>query len=416
MVEHAQYGPKSLVDLENENPYPFYEEVLGLGGPVRDPKLDVWLVSSYEDVTTVMKQEDGFSFHPTGPKTDLPHDEMLVRVHGGSLRRLVFLNGSEHRQLHRWWLDVLSRPKIEVWRSSLIRGIVDATFDRITAAGRAELWDDVAQRIPVRAICAILGLPHADDEFVTRAAEIIDVHAEYFDHRPNPGPELTLKAAEAADEFFAMVGDTIRERRGGDGDDVISRLWRDGAGMFENWNERDVFAQIHNLFLGGKDTTSLGIANALHVLLTTPGMVAYLRENPDHIDGFVEESLRLNPPTQFRSRHTVGPTAVGSAEMVGGEQVVPILAAANRDPRKFPHPDEVDVSRRSLHVTFGYGPRRCVGANLARAEIHEVVSYVVEKLPDMALDVDAADPVFQGRMLRAYHPLNVTFTALQPAG
>ena len=62
------------------------------------------------------------------------------------------------------------------------------------------------------------------------------------------------------------------------------------------------------------------------------------------------------------------------------------------------------------HLAFNFGPRNCVGQALARAEMQEVLSVVLNRIPDIRLEPSAQAPSLIGFTNRSYRPLNVVFT------
>jgi cytochrome P450 len=95
------------------------------------------------------------------------------------------------------------------------------------------------------------------------------------------------------------------------------------------------------------------------------------------------------------------------------DQVRAVLAAADRDPAKYQQPQDFEMDRRALrdHIAFNYGPRVCVGAALAGAEIQESVHAVLHRLSNVRLDPKAPAPVLTGFALRSYSSLHVKFDA-----
>jgi cytochrome P450 len=57
-----------------------------------------------------------------------------------------------------------------------------------------------------------------------------------------------------------------------------------------------------------------------------------------------------------------------------------LFDAANRDPAKFPEPDEVVPERGNSrdHVSFGYGIHYCMGAHLTRMEYAALLRELAE--------------------------------------
>ena len=63
-----------------------------------------------------------------------------------------------------------------------------------------------------------------------------------------------------------------------------------------------------------------------------------------------------------------------------------VNGAADRDPRKFPNPDEFDITRdNGDHLGFGEGIHFCVGASPARVEARVAVERILERFPSMRL-------------------------------
>jgi 4-methoxybenzoate monooxygenase (O-demethylating) len=117
------------------------------------------------------------------------------------------------------------------------------------------------------------------------------------------------------------------------------------------------------------DTTVIGLGCALDCLARDPGQWRLLREDPSLAAGAFEETLRYASPVQTFFRTTTREVEVGGVRIGEGEKVLLFLAAANRDPRRWPDPERFDITRRAIgHVAFGYGIHACVGAAFARLE------------------------------------------------
>jgi cytochrome P450 len=87
-----------------------------------------------------------------------------------------------------------------------------------------------------------------------------------------------------------------------------------------------------------------------------------------------------------------------------GEQVMPMLGTANRDPSVFTDPDRLDVTREAAsHLTFGAGVHHCLGAQLARVELQEAFRGLIGRLPGLRLAVPASDLEYKPGM--AIHSL-----------
>jgi cytochrome P450 len=131
----------------------------------------------------------------------------------------------------------------------------------------------------------------------------------------------------------------------------------------------ELVAMVVQFLYAGHETTRNLIGNGLFTLLRHPDQMARLRADPGLIPGAVEEMLRFEPPIIFLSRVVQVDLSLGGVRLEAGEMIQLSLASANRDPDEFDEPDRFDVGRApGRHLSFGYGPHFCLGANVARME------------------------------------------------
>jgi cytochrome P450 len=400
----------SYLSTKDADPYAFYEQLLARGDVHWDAGLNAWLVTSYEACKQAMRQDDVLY--------DSPHKESRRLLFGGT-RSVPALKGAEHERLHGWWLSVFSPRRVAEWRATVIRPIVDACIDRFIAKGRAELADELSERIPIRVIARLMGLPWQDDGFIEdyrrlnhQLVGVLNRRTLVDESDQAEGERVWAEGLAAAQRIEEMVTPYIETRRSGEGDDLISRIWRDGPGLLDEWNISDVMANTRLMLQAGSDTTTYATSNAAYLMLTRPGLMKELQGADDAMAAnFVEEVLRLHGPVHLRSREAIADTALAGCPFAKGETVIPIVAAANRDPTHYEHPGEIDLGRKTPrdHLAFHFGPHVCVGAALARAELLETVIALASRMPEMRLDPDAERPGMKGWLMRAYRPLHAVF-------
>jgi cytochrome P450 len=128
---------------------------------------------------------------------------------------------------------------------------------------------------------------------------------------------------------------------------------------------------------------------------------------------FVDEVLRLEGSVHFRPRRAAADAEVAGQAIAEGDMLLVILLAANRDPKRYGCPHEVDLERESPrdHISFNYGPRACPGAALARSELAEAITAGLARWPDLRLDDEAQPPGYSGFLMRSHRPLNVRVDA-----
>ena len=138
--------------------------------------------------------------------------------------------------------------------------------------------------------------------------------------------------------------------------------------------------------VGGLETTTNLIGNGVLTLMRHPAELKRLQQDPSLIPAAVEEMLRYESPSQHTGRLAPQDVDLGGKTIRKGQAVMAVMAAANRDPERFPDRDRFDVARTdNRHLAFGYAAHFCFGAALARVEGTEVFEALVRRLPDLEL-------------------------------
>jgi cytochrome P450 len=139
--------------------------------------------------------------------------------------------------------------------------------------------------------------------------------------------------------------------------------------------------------VAGHETTTNLIGNGTYALLRHPDQLKRLRDDLSLIPTAVEELLRYDSPVQFTNRILTADLDLDGKTLRAGQMVLLLLAAANRDPEQFVHPDKLDVGRQNnKHVAFGLGSHFCLGAPLARLEGRLVFESLLQRAPNLRLD------------------------------
>jgi cytochrome P450 len=401
----------SLRASADREPYAFYDRLREEAPLVWDEGMGAWLNTTYAGCRYVATNEEVLFRHAY---LDLGGDT-YVELEGGP-RNILFLHAEDHAALHRWFMRVLSPNRVEEWRSTLIRPVFDLLVDRFAARGSVELFHELADKLPVRVIAALMELDWRDDELVDFCKHQMEEISRFLEAHSLDDPEIVSRALAASHRMNDLLMPVIREREHGDGDDLISRMWRDGREILPGWDEIDMRANVRIVFFGGADTTTHVLANCFHTLMTQPQLAAQVRAGDERtLHNFVEEMLRLYGAIHFRPRIANVDVEVEGCPVRRDEGIVNVNLAANRDPARYPQPHDVLLDRPAPrdHFAFHFGPRMCIGQALARAEIQEVVRGVLRRLPDLRLDPAAEQPEFRGFLMRSYRPLHALFTPVR---
>jgi cytochrome P450 len=396
----------SYLDLIDEDPFPFYAELFERHDNVHwDAGMNAWMVFDRADCAEVQRNEAVFE-HPYGM---LPG---AIRVQGGA-RQVLMLHGEDHNKVHLFLIRHFSTKIVEHYRERYIAPLVTRMLTGFEADGRGDLDTLFADELPAYVICALLGVP-LDDQPLLKQCKLWNDDIMRWSETFGEDPDILADALDSADHLAEVLMPIILDRRGHPVDDFISALWEEGRDLLPGWDEHDVLAQARVLLFAGSETTAHLIRNALYHLLEHEELRATLTAEPDQVNVFIEEVLRYYGVIHFRIRDAATDVELAGCPIKKGDRVHAVLAAANRDPARFDHPDTFDMRRPNPrdHLAFGIGPRICVGANLARAEGVEAVRQVLERFPHLRWDEDAGvPPRMVGHMPRSYRPLAARWDA-----
>ncbi|SDK76545.1 Cytochrome P450 [Nonomuraea maritima] len=332
--------------------------------------VDAWMVTRFPDVREVLGDHARFSnaHRAVLRSPDMPEltDEELTTLQAGSL--LAF-DPPEHTRLRRMLTPEFTMRRIRRLEPR-IQAIVAEHLDAMEAAGPpADLVRAFAMPVPSLVICELLGVPYGDrDDFQRRTARMLDLSV--------PGRERLAAQMESR----AYMSELVARARIEPGDDLLGMLVREHGHDLR----ADELAGIGSLLLlAGHETTANMLGLGTLALLRHPDQLSLLRQKPELIDAAVEELMRwLSIVHSGAVRLTTTEVEVAGTRIPEGELVVCVLPAANRDPELVPDPDRLDISRGDLgHVAFGHGVHHCLGAPLARMEMHVAFPALFERFP-----------------------------------
>jgi cytochrome P450 len=266
-----------------------------------------------------------------------------------------------YRQLLNPWFSPAASRRWE----PMLRDIVTAFLNRIAPAGVGDLVLDVANPVPGVFTAMLLGLPVEDWRFYADP-----MHEIVFQPPGSPEHDRALVQYMGV---LGKVAETIALRRTDPRDDLISLLATAEVGGAP-LSDQTALEMASLVLIGGVDTTTGVLTNALLWLEEHPDVRARLAADPSLLPTATEEFLRYFTPTHALARTCTRDVKVGGVPLREGDRVLLSFAAANRDPEVFPDPDSVRFDREHYrHTTFGLGIHRCVGSTFARLEVQIVL-------------------------------------------
>ena len=225
------------------------------------------------------------------------------------------------------------------------------------------------------------------------------------------GQGLTEEARTVIRDFSDYLRDLFAQKRRQPADDLTSQLvLAEEEG--DKLDDDELLSMVFILIVAGHVTTVNLIGNAVLALLEHPDQLARMRANPELVPGAVEETLRYWGPVEMASPRYARETVEVDGETIErGRILFPVLAAADRDPERFPDPDRFDIERvdASRHVAFGKGVHLCLGAPLARVEGQVAVETIFRRMPELRLAEPVEDPPVDPSLFRGLDRLPLKF-------
>jgi pimeloyl-[acyl-carrier protein] synthase len=362
------------------DPYPLYRR-LREHDPVHwDAFLHAWVVTDYENVLTVLHK---FSADRTpapdqikamGLSTLEPIAQMMTK-------QMLFMDAPTHTRLRKLCSAAFTSRSIERLRSQIV-DIANGLVDKVRDDGRMDIIEDFAAPLPAIVTAQLLGVPTADHQQLKAWSADFAEMLGNFQHNPDRAGRVLRSVQEMTAYFKSAIRDQTNAPREG----LIQSLLTaevDGGRL----TEEEVIANTIVTMVGGQETTTNLIGNGLLTLLRNPAQLAELRDDPQVLETGVEELLRYESPSQHTARLAPDDVVMGGKLIRKRDAVMAVMAAGNRDPKRFADPDRLDLKRENnRHLAFGWAAHFCFGAPLARMEGQIAFSTLLRRLPDLALE------------------------------
>ena len=383
------------------DPYPEFAEMRAQGGIVElhdfpnvlatmlgNDDMKTFAAVSYDAVNEVLL--DGRVFSSSGYK-----DSMGV-VMGPTI---LVMDAPEHTKFRRLIQSAFSKKALERWETELVAPVVNRLVDAFVERGSADLVRELTFPFPVYVIAGMLGLPEEDlPRFHRLSVELISLSVN---------PERGMAASQ---ELGAYLTPFIQDRRGKDGNDLITVLANvelEG----ERLDDEHVLGFLRLLLPAGAETTYRSSSNLIYGLLANRSQWEDLDRDRGLMIQAIEEGLRWEVPLTGIGRLCVEDAEVAGVKIPAGSWVQVLIGAANRDPSRWDDPDRFDIHRPPRqHMSFAFGPHRCLGMHLARMETKVVLEALLDRLSNLRIDPAEADDVrIVGKGFRAPRRLPVVF-------
>lgn len=365
-----EYNP--MLPEVKENPYPYYAYLRGHAPAYQIEGLGFWALSRYDDIDFVLKNPSFFSSstflaNMLGDLNPVPEAPSLVSC-----------DPPDHTRLRKL-INKAFTPRIIRSLEPRIREVARELVGQLAGKSEFDLVHDLSSPLPVIVIAEMLGVkPEDRADFKRWSDDLILATNRMFT------AEDEKRIRESIAEFRAYFQAVIAARRVDPREDLTTALVQ-AEEEDQKLDEWEVLSLLMLLLVAGNETTTNLIGNMMLALLDHPDQMEKLWADQSLIPNAIEETLRFDGPVQGIPRQLTQDIEIAETTLPANALVFLLIASANRDERKFPDPERLDITRDTDgHLAFGYGIHYCLGAQLARLEAKITFEELSAQFPALA--------------------------------
>lgn len=356
-----------FTDDMRRNPFPAFARMRAVGPVFRcPPPFDAWMVFDYAGVKRVLSDHDAFSSRVPAPRN-----------------WFVFADPPGHTKL-RGLIAKAFTPRVIAGLEGRVRELSAELLDRVVARGEMDLAADYAVPLPMRVIAEMIGIPAGDWARFKAWSDTI-LRLSYTRSGGEDAEAALADFVGVTGEMSEYLAQMTARLRAAPADDLLSRLIAaevDGQRL----THEEILGFFQLLLVGGQETTTNLIDNAILCLLENPEQLALLRGRMELLPSAIEEVLRYRSPFQWIMRTPRVPIEMSGQTLRPGELVLAMLGSANRDSSVFADADRFDITRDpNPHLAFGHGIHFCMGAPLSRLEARVALTDLLGRLEGLEL-------------------------------
>lgn len=415
-----------VFDLPNLiDPYPMYKQLRDDAPVYFVPELNLYYVTRYDLIREVLKDTETYSskfdeflaFSAQAGLAGMPDDmkQQLMEISSQMIPTpptMLTLDEPDHTKYRSLVSQLFTGSEIkksEADVKALIESHADHFVNTFADGGEGDFMQGFAFPVPLEIISQRLGIPEEDREFFYDAATAA---AAGLRMSPLTNEEMLRRAQVAVDLQKLLIG-LIEARREDPREDMITIL---ATSKLESEDRHlthgECLSILQQFLVAGHETTTSTFGWGMLMLCKQPELQEELRNNPEKMRTFVEETLRIEAPVQGLPRKVTKDAMLGDQEVKAGTFVMLRYGAGNRDERQFENPDRVDLDRKKagMQLAFGSGIHHCIGAPLARQELNLGFPALLDRIENIRLDDRQGDPAAEPSIiLRNLPELHIKF-------
>jgi cytochrome P450/nitrite reductase/ring-hydroxylating ferredoxin subunit len=367
---------------QRECPFEVYRRAREEAPVFYSERFNLWVVTRYEDIVTVLKDPVLFSSAQSlaVDNTVAPEVQAVLDTGYPATPTMVTADPPVHTRFRELVSKAFTSRRVATMEPQM-RQIAHRLVDGFHADGHADLVRQFAYPFPMEVIAAILGVPFEDMDKFKRWSD--DMSARF-----GPLPlERQIACARSEVEFQHYFAAKLEERRIEPRTDLLTDLLNARVRGEAPLNMAEMLSILKQLLIGGNETSTNLIGSMILLLLSNRGQLELLLRNRALEAETVEEALRLESPVQGLFRTATRDCEIGGVRIPQGAHLELLYASGNRDRARFHDAEAFDITRRdsSNHMAFGFGIHFCIGAPLARCEARIALGVILDRLPNLRL-------------------------------
>jgi cytochrome P450 len=371
----------------HREPYELFRELTGTGAvhPVQFPAVHAWLITGHEAARGACTDPRLGKDHSRANPYFLAHASIMPEPQHSHLQvHLLHVDGERHQRMRQLVASPLSARRTENLRAKIradVNDLIDKFPDPASGKVAIDLVPAFAAPLPLLALARAIGLtPELRDKFDRAWGTVVAPVGPQHPDRP-----IYEKRLHELQDYIAEIVTTIRASAGNQS--ILANIIVASDAGDITTQERD--SMIFQLLVAGQDPVSAQLQLCLLDLFGNPDLVDRLRQQPTDLPRALEELLRHDSAFSLTTWRFLDESAdLFGTPVPAGDSVIVALGAANRDPRVFAEPDNINIDRDpNPHLAFGFGAHACPGAALARIELCEALETLLTRLPDLEISV-----------------------------
>lgn len=384
-----------------------------------DERLGSWLVTRNEDIWAIQSDPVTFSvehgYHDLQARGMQDEFRSYLREHGGGyFPDAIMSDPPYHTRIRRLMEKAFTAHRVKELEPRIRDTVVDL-LDQVAGRGSCDAVRDVAIPLTIRVIVEQLGLDHGMEDKISRWSVAVTAQIGAMQSR-----DTMIENAKQMCELQHYIIGKMNARETDPREDMITDIVHAQVthedGSVERLTFDEAVSLVRAMLIAGNDTTASAISNLFFLLATRPEVAQMLKNAIDDerlMNRFVEELLRIEPPTRALSRATTREVEVGGITLPKGAHLMLVYGSGNDDETVFPEPQRFDPERRNMtrHVTFGGGPHKCIGVALARMEIKVMAREIARRFDNIKLQIPVEQITYAPTIAtRTMESLPITFT------